>query len=65
MTLITKKRAAFAKGGCFVYLSAYGKQVHFAVKRLLRVKEVPQSYDDRLACVLCQVPLIRKIAMMG
>ena len=37
------------------------------VKRLLRGKEAPQAYDaaDTLAGVLCQLHLLKRIAMMG
>ena len=53
-----KKTAASAKGGCFyVLFQVFGKQVPFTVKPLLR-GEVSQPYDDRLAGVFCQVPLI-------
>ena len=60
-----KKIAAFVKGGYFVYFFSIRKAGSLCGEAPPEGDEVPQSYDDRLAGVLCRLHLPKKIAMMG
>jgi len=60
-----KRIAAFRKGGYFVYFSSIREAGSLCGKASPEWDEVPEAHDDRLACVLCQVRLPKKIPMMG